>query len=101
MKLKGAVVNYQPEPIDTSRVKLPSGLLELMERLAENAHDNWAVKRIAEGWTFGPKRDDAALKHPDLVPYNDLPDSEKEYDRHIAAETLKAIIALGYRIEKA
>jgi len=92
---------YQPKPIETHRIDLPEDLLALTERLAENAHDIWARQRLAEGWTYGPKRDDAAKEHPDLVPYNDLPDSEKQYDRSAAMETLKAIVALGYKIEKA
>ena len=94
-------MSYKPKPISTSGIKLPPYLLELMEHLAENAHDNWAMQHIADGWTYGPKRDDAALKHPDLVAYNDLPELEREYDRKIAGETIKAIIALGYRIKKA
>lgn len=92
---------YHPEPIDTSEIKLPDDLMELQERLAENNHDVWARRRLSEGWTHGPKRDDVAKKHPDLVPYADLPDSEKQYDRDTAMETLKAIIALGYKIEEA
>lgn len=92
-------MTYQPKPIDTSSVTLPEDLLALTERLAENAHDIWARQRIAEGWTYGPNRDDAAKKHPDLVPYCQLPEPEKEYDRNAAMETLKAIVALGYRIE--
>lgn len=94
-------MNYQPKPIDTSKVELPQELAELQERLAENAHDVWARQRMAEGWSYGPQRNDAARQHPDLVPYQDLPESEKEYDRNAAMETLKAIIALGYRIIKA
>ena len=94
-------MTYKPMPIDTSKVKLPGELLKLTELLAENSHDNWAKQRMAEGWVYGPKRDDARKQHPDLVPYKDLPESEKEYDRIAAMETLKAIIALGYRIEKA
>lgn len=94
-------MTYEPRPIDTSAVTLPRDLLELTEKLAENAHDVWAARRIGEGWTHGPQRDDAAKKHPDLVPYTDLTDSEKEYDREAAMNTLKAIIALGYRVEKA
>jgi len=91
---------YKPMPIDTSKVKLPDELLKLTELLAENSHDNWARQRIAEGWTHGPKRDDTLKQHPDLIPYKDLLESEQEYDRIAAMETLKAIIALGYRIEK-
>lgn len=90
---------YQPKPIDTSSIQLPSHLLELTEKLAENAHDNWATLRITQGWSFGLQRDDAAKKHPDLISYKELPDSEKEYDRNTALETLKAIVALGYKIE--
>jgi hypothetical protein len=77
---------------------LDQSLLALTEQLAENAHDVWARQRLAEGWTFGPARDDVTRKHPDLVPYAELPDSEKQYDRATAMETLRAVVALGYRI---
>ena len=90
---------YQPKPIDSSTVDLDATLKGLTERLAENAHDVWALGRMKEGWTYGPHRDDAHKKHPCLVPYEELPDSEKEYDRAMATGTLKAMIALGYRIE--
>ena len=93
-------MNYQPAPIDASAVVLPPGLQGLTERLAENAHDLWAKQRFKEGWSWGPKRDDAAKKHSCLVPYAQLPESEKEYDRQAALGTLRAILALGYRIEK-
>jgi ryanodine receptor 2 len=93
-------MSYEPKPIDTSAVTLPQDLLDLTEQLAENAHDVWAARRIEEGWTYGPQRDDAAKKNPDLVPYGDLPEAEKEYDRSAAMETLRAILAFGYRIEK-
>jgi len=93
-------MTYQPKPIDTSAIQLPKELVDLTERLADNAHDLWAQQRMSAGWTLGPKRDDAAKKHPCLVPYDQLPESEKEYDRLIAIKTLKAIVALGYRISK-
>ena len=92
--------SYTPKPIDTAAVTLPTDLEDLTEHLAENAHDHWALQRMSEGWTYGPKRDDAAKHHPDLVPYADLTDGEKEYDRKTAMETLKAIVALGYTISK-
>ena len=93
-------MNYIPSPIDTSAVTLSPAILQLTEHLAENAHELWAIQRIKDGWTYGPSRNDAAKKHPCLVPYAALPESEKEYDRHAAMGTLKAILALGYRIEK-
>ena len=93
-------MNYQPTPIDTSTITLPHDLHELTERLAENSHDVWAVQRMKDGWTYGLERSDAEKKHPCLVPYAELPESEKEYDRLAAVQTLKAIIVLGYRIER-
>jgi ryanodine receptor 2 len=93
--------SYRPVPIDTARVALPAAVLPLVERLAENAHDQWAARRIHEGWSLGPKRDDAKKTTPNLVAYGELPESEKEYDRDLARETLKAIVALGFRIERA
>jgi hypothetical protein len=92
---------YTPHPIDTSAVQLPPGLLELRERLAENTHDLWAQQRLAEGWIYGPRRDDVLKQHPCLVPYGELSDSEKEYDRRSALEALRAILVLGYEIRKA
>ncbi len=91
---------YKPKPADTSAVVLDTELTELTERIAENVHDVWAAGRIAEGWTWGPERNDAEKKTPCLVPYDELPESEKEYDRKTATETLKLISALGYDIVK-
>ena len=93
-------MTYEPKPIDTKAVDLPSDVQALAERLAENAHDVWARQRLAEGWRRGPKRDDQRKEHPCLVPYSELPESEKEYDRTAVGQTLKALIALGYRITR-
>lgn len=92
-------MNYTPQPIDTTQVTLPPELTALTERLSENAHELWAQQRIKDGWTWGPQRDDPAKKHPCLVPYAQLPESEKEYDRVVALGVLKSILALGYRVE--
>jgi class 3 adenylate cyclase/tetratricopeptide (TPR) repeat protein len=92
-------MDYQPRAIATDDVTLDAGLLELTERLAENAHDVWAEGRIREGWTLGPTRDDQAKQHPCLVPFAELSELEKAYDRRVALETLRAIVTLGYRIE--
>ena len=89
---------YHPDPIDTDGVALPPDLEALAERLAEHVHDVWAQGRLVEGWTYGPRRDDEAKTHPGLVPYGDLTESEKTYDRRTALGTLKAIRALGYEI---
>lgn len=91
---------YIPRPIDTSNVNLPSDLLDLTEKIAENVHEIWATSRINEGWVYGAQRNDREKTTPCLVPYDQLPASEKEYDRNTAMETLKFIVALGYKIEK-
>lgn len=91
-------LTYTPEPIRTAGIRLPAELEGLTELLAKNAHENWARQRIADGWTLGPKRDDKKKTHPCLIPYEELPDSERTYDRMTAMETIKAIVALGYRI---
>jgi hypothetical protein len=93
-------VDYKPAPRDTSGVHLPRDIEDLTELLARNTHENWSRQRIAEGWRYGPRRDDALKEHPSLVPYEKLPESEKAYDRTTAMETIKTILSLGYRIEK-
>lgn len=91
---------YHPKPIDTSDVVLPNELDELVELLARNVHDNWALGRQNEGWIYGCMRDDALKQHPCLVDYSELSEREKEYDRNTALETLKVIVKLGYSIQK-
>lgn len=91
---------YEPKPIDTSDVILPEELLALTEKIAENVHEVWAAGRISEGWTYGREKDVEKKTTPLLVPYGELPDSEKDYDRNTALETLKLIVKLGYQIER-
>jgi hypothetical protein len=92
---------YTPAPMDTSGITLPEGISDLVERLAENSHENWAAERLAGGWRYGHERNDSRKEHPCLVPYRELSDGEKELDRRSVRETLKLILAMGYRIEKA
>lgn len=92
---------YKPNPIDISDVELPKALVRLAEAIAENVHDIWAQARMASGWTYGPERDDTLKHNPCLVPYAELPESEKVYDRDTAIGTLKAILKLGFKITEA
>lgn len=91
---------YIPNPFDTSDVKLPDELETLVEQMAKNVHEVWAETRIKQGWTYGEQRDDKLKTHPCLVPYEELPDEEREYDRNTALGTLKLITKLGFRIIK-
>lgn len=92
--------NYVPQPVDTRDVQLPVELDELVEKLAKNVHEVWAESRISEGWQYGEDRSDALKQHPCLVPYEDLPENEKAYDRNTALGTLKLITKLGFKITK-
>ena len=92
--------NYVPAPVDTSDVVLPEELNVLVEMIAENVHEVWAESRISEGWQYGEDRSDALKQHPCLVPYEDLPEIEKDYDRNTSLGTLKLITKLGFKITK-
>ncbi len=91
---------YTPKPVDTDNIVLSEDLLILTEKIAENVHDLWAQNRISQGWKYGEKRDDELKTTPCLVPYSELSEEEKVYDRETALGTLKLIVALGYNIEK-
>ena len=91
---------YRPQPINTDGVELSKDILELSELIAKNTHEVWSSGRIEDGWSYGEKRDDEKKHHPCLVPYEELSESEKEYDRATSMETLKVIIKLGYKIVK-
>jgi hypothetical protein len=92
--------SYSPHPLDTRSIQLPPDLEQVIEQLAKNIHEIWAVQRAADGWTYGPARDDPQRQHPGLVPFNELDDSEKSYDRTVARETVKSLLALGFAIQK-
>lgn len=91
---------YNPKPIDLSDVELTEDLNELREAIAENAHEIWAENRQKEGWTYGPERNDELKQNPDMVPYSQLPEGEKEYDREMAMKTIKLLLKLGYDLIK-
>ena len=86
--------DYIPAPIDVSDIQLPSELCELAEIIAKNVHEVWAAGRLAEGWKYGLRT------HPGLVPYEELSETEKDYDRRTAMETLKLIQKIGFGIKK-
>ncbi len=89
---------YIPQPIDTTGVKLPEELEQLVEQISKNVHEVWAETRIKQGWRYGDQRDDELKTHPCLVPYEQLPESEREYDRNTSVSTLKLIMKLGFKL---
>ena len=91
--------NYTPKPINISDIKLPEELEQLVEQISKNVHEVWAETRIRQGWTYGEQRNDELKTHPCLIPYEELPEEEREYDRNTAIGTLKLIMKLGFRID--
>lgn len=89
---------YIPHPIDTGDVQLSDKLLALAETLAENTHENWSAERMQQGWSYGPQRNDALRQTPCLLPYDELPESEKVFDRNTAMETIRLLIKLGWTL---
>ena len=91
---------YIPNPEDTGHIQLPKELEYLVEEMAKNVHEVWSKTRIEQGWTYVKKRDNVLKQHPCLVPYEELPEEEKVYDRNSSVETLKLIMKLGFKISK-
>ncbi len=91
---------YTPRPLDTSDVIIPESLDEIAEAMAKNVHEVWSQGRIDDGWTYGDTRDDENKKHPCLIPYEELSEREKDFDRHTSQETIKFLLKSGYLIIK-
>jgi ryanodine receptor 2 len=91
---------YIPQPEQTDDIILSTELNDLVEAMAKNVHEVWAESRILQGWTYGPERNDVLKHHPCLIPYEELPETEKAYDRDTAVGTLKLICKLGFKITK-
>ena len=89
---------YVPNPVDTSGIELSDELQQLVEQMAENVHEVWAATRLAQGWTCGQQRSDTLKTHPCLVPYDQLPEDEKVFDRNTCTNTLKFILKQGFTI---
>lgn len=91
---------YSPRPLSTGEIELDSELVDLVERLAEHVHDVWALQRLSEGWLLGAERCDQTKRHPCLIPYSELPESEKAYDRNAVVGTIRAVLTLGFTIQR-
>lgn len=93
-------MDYIPTPFDDRNIPIPEELELLQEALAKNVHEVWAAGRLADGWKYGPVRADDKKEHPCLIPYEDLPEEEKDYDRATALSTIRFILSQGYHLSK-
>ncbi len=89
-----------PRPADLTGIELSPEMQALAERIAENTHNVWMRARLDEGWRWGPERSDRLLETPCLVPYEELPEGERAYDRAVAVNALKLALSLGYRVSR-
>ena len=92
--------NYIPNPILGSDNPLPADLESLVEDMAKNVHEIWAKSRMEQGWTYGELRNDLLKKHPCLIPYEELTEEERAYDRNTAIGTLNLILNAGFKISR-
>lgn len=46
----------------------------------ESSHSGWMMERLNAGWVYGPVLDRAAKIHPNLVPYDQLPEAQQRKD---------------------
>ena len=68
-----------------------------IDMLARREHARWMDHKMSRGWTLGP-RDDGRKTHPCLVPYDDLPEAERQKDVDAVLEVPRLLQLAGYRI---
>lgn len=110
--------SWVPRPIDTSAIHLPQQVSDLVEVIAQDMHEQWALGKISRGWHYAPFRlqgeeaDESSTRRkpvkpthvteahtkvsPMLVPYKFLTDSEKDLNRKSAAEMVRLMLYFGY-----
>ncbi len=93
-------MGYVPSPEDLTGIRLDGGLGADVETIARDIHETWASLRLAQGWRYGPRYDGAAKRHPCLIEYESLPESEREVDRATVTQTIRMLLKMGYTIEK-
>lgn len=91
------------EEITAGAIRQSVGERDTLERIAEAVHDAWWEQSKANGrhapadcpvdHPFGGPS--CSKCHPDMIPYADLPEATKEYDRVTARAVLKAIPSLA------
>lgn len=89
----GLIATDEPVMADGTQAPLWSRP-EFIEPLSRMEHDRWASDRLLDGWVHGATRDNAARRHPDLIPYDELTEPVREKDR-VAVATIPFILQLG------
>jgi hypothetical protein len=95
---------YRVRPIGRNAHDARAGVTELpaelVEELARAEHDRWVRDARAQGYVFGPERDDDRVPptHPDLVEWQDLDERDRAKDNIRFATAPDLLARLGYEI---
>uniref|UniRef100_A0A6I8P2E1 Ryanodine receptor 2 n=1 Tax=Ornithorhynchus anatinus TaxID=9258 RepID=A0A6I8P2E1_ORNAN len=92
--------NFNPQPVDTSNITIPEKLEYFINKYAEHSHDKWSMEKLANGWIYGEIYSDSSKVQPLMKPYKLLSEKEKEIYRWPIKESLKTMLAWGWRIER-
>ncbi|XDC62019.1 hypothetical protein R6Z07M_013201 [Ovis aries] len=93
--------NFDPRPVETLNVIIPEKLDSFINKFAEYTHEKWAFDKIQNNWSYGENIDEELKTHPMLRPYKTFSEKDKEIYRWPIKESLKAMIAWEWTIEKA
>ena len=71
-----------------------------LEMLAEMEHERWMTQMLREGWQYAPEKDKIKKLHDALLPWDKLPEEQKEKDRALIRGIPKILAKAGYAIVK-
>jgi len=71
---------------------------EEVEIMAELEHGRWNVERLLGGWKWGPIKDEANKTSPLIIPWSELPEEWKEYDRDTARQIPDYLEKVGMEV---
>lgn len=74
--------------------------MEEIELLARIEHRRWAAELYLDGWKYGDTRDDQKKLHPDLVPWEQLSEAVKDYDRQPVKQIPSILAQLNWQIQR-
>lgn len=70
----------------------------ILERLAVEEHERWVIVKQSQGWKYGPVKDEDMKIHPNLVPWDDLVEFEKNLDRDPISEFVNVLERAGLQL---
>ncbi|HOJ00134.1 MAG TPA: RyR domain-containing protein [Anaerolineaceae bacterium] len=74
---------------------------DTIEQYAILEHDDWMEGKIKDGWSYASTRDDSQKKHNCLVPWSQLSEMYKEYDRDVARNVIRLAAMVDMKVIKA